>query len=186
MKKFIDRLRQNNAIILDTETTGLDNRAEILQIGIASLDGEELFNSLVRPGKAKRWPEAMRVHGISWSDVQDAPTISDLSEELKKVMEGKLVAIYNADFDTRLLQQSISIGGAASHYEWLNDNDWQCVMKAYAQYYGQRNTRYGGYRWQSLTKACQQQRVRVSNAHDALGDAKLTAALIRAIEQKLT
>ena len=57
-------------------------------------------------------------------------------------------------------------------------------MKAYAQYYGQRNTRYGGYRWQSLTKACQQQRVRVSNAHDALGDARLTAALIRAIEKK--
>lgn len=45
MKAFIKQLRQDNALILDTETTVLDCRAELLQIGIVSLEGEPLFNS---------------------------------------------------------------------------------------------------------------------------------------------
>lgn len=45
MKAFVKQLRQNNALILDTETTVLDCRAELLQIGIVSLEGEPLFNS---------------------------------------------------------------------------------------------------------------------------------------------
>ncbi len=45
MKAFIKQLRQDNALILDTETTVLGCRAELLQIGIVSLEGEPLFNS---------------------------------------------------------------------------------------------------------------------------------------------
>ena len=70
MKAFIEELREENALVLDTETTGLDNRAEILQIGIVSLEGEEIFNSYVKPARAKRWDEAMRVHGIKPADVK--------------------------------------------------------------------------------------------------------------------
>jgi len=185
MKKFINVLRQKNALILDTETTGLDNRAEILQIGIVSLEGEPLFNSYVRPTKAIRWYDAMRVHGIAWSDVKDAPTISELAGDLQQLLEGRLVAIYNADFDTRMLWQSIKTAGAHNHYEWLKDDNWTCVMQAYAEYWGERNSRYGDYRWQSLINACRQQGIKVIDAHDALGDALLTAKLIRTIEQKL-
>ena len=185
MKAFINQLRQTNAVILDTETTGLDNKAEILQIGIVSLEGEPLFNSYVKPAKARRWHDATRVHGIGWPDVQDAPTISQLAEQLKQLINGRPVAIYNADFDTRILRQSIKAAGAAGQYPWLQDQEWRCIMKAYATYWGQRDTRYGTYKWQSLSNACRQQAIKVSNAHDALGDALLTAALIRSIEKKL-
>lgn len=188
MRRFIENLRQSNALVLDTETTGLDNKAEILQIGIVTLNGDELFNSLVQPAKARRWSEAMQIHGISWRDVKDAPTIGQLADDLRCILDGRLVAIYNASFDTRMLHQSIRVDGATNQYQWLLDQDWEweCVMEAYAEYWGERNRRYGGYRWQSLTKACQQQDLRVSNAHNALGDAKLTAALIRKIEEKLS
>lgn len=188
MKRFIENLRASDAIVLDTETTGLDYRAEILQIGIVALNGDKLFDSLVRPAKTRRWSEAMQIHGISWSDVKDAPTMGQLAADLKHIIDGRLVAIYNAEFDTRLLHQSISAAGATNQYQWLLDQDWEweCVMEAYAEHWGERNRRYGGYRWQSLTKACRQQGIQVSNAHSALGDAKLTAALIRIIEQKLS
>ena len=185
MKAFIDQLRQSNAVILDTETTGLDNKAEILQIGIVSLEGETLFNSYVKPAKARRWDDAMRVHGIAWSDVQDAPTISQFAQKLKTIMNGRAVAIYNADFDTRILRQSIKADNASGQFPWLNNQQWRCVMKAYAAYWGQRDRRYGSYKWQSLSNACRQQGVKVTDAHDALGDARLTAALIRSIEKKL-
>ena len=185
MKDFIEELRETNAVVLDTETTGLDSNAEILQIGIVSLEGEELFNSLVKPAKARRWDEAMRVHGIAWSDVKDSPTIGQAAEQLKQIMNGRAVAIYNAEFDTRILWQSIKADGAATPYRWMRDQDWECVMEAYAEYWGQWNSRYGSFTWQSLANACRQQGVKVVDAHDALGDAQLTASLIRRIEKKL-
>lgn len=185
MKNLIRSLRKSNALILDTETTGLDGRAEILQIGIVNLEGDELLNTFVRPAKARRWPEAQRIHGLSWTDVKDAPTISELAPQLQDLLQDNLVAIYNADYDTRILRQSVKAANAQQQFHWLETANWPCVMKAYAQFYGQRNTRYGGFRWQKLENACRQQRVRVNNAHDALADAQMTAALIRAIEQKL-
>jgi DNA polymerase-3 subunit epsilon len=185
MKQFIKQLRETNALILDTETTGLDKSAEILQIGIVSLEGETLFNSLVKPARARRWDEAQRVHGITVSDVKDAPTIGQLAAELNELMHGRPVAIYNVKFDTRMLSQSIKAAKASSSYHWLYDQEWQCVMEAYAEYWGAWNSRYGSYRWQSLTDACRQQGVKVADAHDALGDARLTAALIRTVEKKL-
>ncbi len=185
MKTFIQKLRRSNALILDTETTGMDNQAEILQIAIVNLDGEELLNSLVRPSKARRWPDAQRVHGLSWPDVKNAPGINELAPQLQDLLENSLVAIYNADYDTRVLRQSIKAAQAQNRFRWLKTGNWPCVMKAYAQYYGERNYRYGGYRWQKLEKACRQQKVRVANTHDALADAQMTAALIRAIEKNL-
>ena len=184
MKAFIERLRKHDALILDTETTGLGQRAEILQIGMVTLDGEALFHSYVRPVKVKRWDEARRVHGISWSDVQDAPTMGELGQALEPLMQGRLTAVYNADFDKRMLWQSVRADSADGRFVWLRQQEWQCVMKAYAAYWGQRS-RYGGFRWQSLSNACRQQGVRVAGAHDALADAKLTAALIRSIENKV-
>ena len=185
MKDFIEELRETNALVLDTETTGLDSNAEILQIGIVSLEGETVFNSYVKPAKARRWDEAMRVHGIAPSDVINAPTIGQLLGELSKILFERHIAIYNADFDTRILWQSIKADKATRPYQWLHDQDWECVMEAYAEYWGQWNSRYGSYKWQSLINACRQQGVKVADAHDALGDAKLTAALIRTIEKKL-
>ncbi len=183
MKEFIKKLRGENALVLDTETTGLDNRAEIVQIGIASLEGEELFNSFLKPARARSWSDAQRVHGIAPADVKDAPTIGELAEPLKRIVHGRPLAIYNAKFDMKMLWQSIKAANATAQYQWLYDVNYECVMVEYAAYWGQRG-RYG-YKWQRLGNACQQQGVRVVAAHDALGDAKLTAALIRAIEKNL-
>jgi DNA polymerase III epsilon subunit-like protein len=90
----------------------------------------------------------MSVHGISWEDVKEAPAIDQLANTLKHILDGRLVAIYNADFDTRLLRQSIRIAGATEAYEWFLDQDWEWerVMKVYAEFWGERNRRYGGYR----------------------------------------
>jgi DNA polymerase III epsilon subunit-like protein len=128
----------------------------------------------------------MGVHGISPADVKEAPTIRELAKRLEGVMDGRLVAIYNAAFDMRMLWQSIAAGNADDRYRWLDFLDYECVMEEYAEYWGQRNRRYGGYKWQSLINACRQQGIKVAGAHDAVGDARMTAALIRTIEKKLS
>ncbi len=38
-----------NVAVLDTETTGLDDQAEVLEIALLSTQGEMLFDSLIRP-----------------------------------------------------------------------------------------------------------------------------------------
>ena len=60
-------------LILDTETTGLGDEAEICEIAVIRQDGSVVLDTLVRPtGKISE--DATRVHGITDADVRDAPS----------------------------------------------------------------------------------------------------------------
>ena len=60
-------------IILDTETTGLDLSAEIVQISLITIDGASLFDSLVKPTQPIP-PEVTANHHITDLDVAQAPS----------------------------------------------------------------------------------------------------------------
>jgi DNA polymerase-3 subunit epsilon len=51
-------------VILDTETTGLESNAEIIEIAIINIDEHILFNSLIKPENPVP-ADAFDVHGIS-------------------------------------------------------------------------------------------------------------------------
>lgn len=53
------------AIVIDTETTGLTDSDELLQISVIDDAGTVLFDSLVRPYFHTEWPEAQKVNGIT-------------------------------------------------------------------------------------------------------------------------
>jgi len=162
-------------LFLDTETTGLDPRAEIVEIAIIDHDGSMLLESLVKP--TRRTPrDAVRVHGIDDRMVADAPSWADLWPQVQGILSGRRVGIYNAEFDLRMIQQShiahgITNGRAGSRAF--------CIMKLYAEFYGERNRRYGGYRWQSLDKAARQCGIDLPNSHRAGDDAQLARAVLR-------
>ncbi|MCY4410095.1 MAG: 3'-5' exonuclease, partial [Caldilineaceae bacterium] len=60
-------------LFFDTETTGLNSSAEIVEVGIVDAEGNTLLESLVRP--IRRIPsDAVAVHGISNAMVRNAPT----------------------------------------------------------------------------------------------------------------
>ncbi len=63
----------NKPLFLDTETTGLDNFSEIVEICIVEHDGEILYESLVKPTRSIPF-DAVRIHGISDPVVQNAPS----------------------------------------------------------------------------------------------------------------
>lgn len=99
-------------IIFDTETTGLDNEDEIIQIGAIIIDTnnkeyyekfDELFSSNV-PIKI----EAMATHGIRNEQINDKPKFKD-SKFLNKLNElnnntNYLIA-HNLDFDLGMLKK---------------------------------------------------------------------------------
>lgn len=181
MKEFAKRLLSlgDSAVVLDTETTGLDQRAEVLEIGVLSLYGDVLMDQLVRPTAVESWREAQAVHGISPEMVADAPTLAAVLPALRDVVAGKTVVVYNADYDRRLLYQSARVCGA-DKLEWLflDEIDWRDVMDPYARFWGQAGYN-GRARWQKLTSACQQQGIVVADSHRSIGDCRMTLALLQ-------
>jgi DNA polymerase-3 subunit epsilon len=162
-------------VYLDTETTGLKGDAEIVEICVLDSDGSVLMESLVRPTGRISY-EARQVHGITDAMVQDAPAWPDVWPAVEKALTGRAVAIYNAEFDQRLMMQS----HARRRLRWTFPmSEVFCIMLLYAQYRGEWNARYGNYRWHSLDMAQIQCGLTLPNAHRAKADALLARAVLQ-------
>ena len=131
------RILQSNPLFFDTETTGLDSGAEIVEIGVVDVDGQTVLESLVRP--RRRIPSgATAVHGISDDMVLDAPTWVEIWPQVKRLLADRRVGIFNADFDLRMMRQSHEQHGLT--WEEMGGSAF-CVMKMYATFLWRR---YGG------------------------------------------
>ena len=169
---------ESNFVILDTETTGLYERAEIVELSIIDKHGNTLFDSLIKPkGRIPR--EAERIHGISNTDVENADSWPDVYESVRKILEVRSVAIYNAAYDTRIIQQTCNL----HDLDMIKFNP-VCVMLHYAKYWGEWNYSRGNYKWQKLTNAAKQQGIEIKNAHRALGDCVMTLAVLNKMFEK--
>lgn len=155
----------NEVIYLDVETTGLNRYGddEVVEVALVDQDGKTLLNSLVRPVNATEWKRAERVHGISPEMVANAPTLDELKDQIKALITGKHVRIYNAAFD----RQFIDLSGA---------REVSCVMLDYAEFRGIWSDYFDSYAWHKLTEAANYLRLDTDSeqAHRALADAKLT------------
>jgi len=163
-------------IYLDTETTGLGPHDSIVEIAIIDHDGSTLVDTLVRPS-GKISPKAMAVHKITDTMVREARRWPEVWPEVEAALRGRVLGIYNADFDMRMLKQT----HARNWMKWSQPQGLEvfCVMKLYAQFYGQWNSRQGKYRWQSLDLAGKQCGIPLSNTHRAKDDTLLTRALLQ-------
>ncbi len=95
-------LLAQHPVILDTETTGLDGRAEICQVAaISSRTERVLVDALVKPHRPIP-VDATRVHGITDADVSEAPQFSQImSGNLGELLDDTSIplCIYNAEYD---------------------------------------------------------------------------------------
>jgi len=164
-------------IYLDTETTGTGQTDRIIQIGIVDTSGETLFQSLVNPGMPIP-AESSAVNGITDEMVKDAPPWTKIWSDVEAILKGRVIGIYNAEFDLRLLRQTNKAYGLPMTIE---TNQAFCVMKLFAAFYGEWNARNNGFKSQKLEFAGRFFAIPIPNSHDAIDDARLTAALIHAI-----
>ncbi len=160
--------------VLDTETTGLGNRDEIIQIGIVDAGGNAVLDQLIKPSIPIP-PGAARVHGITDDDVINSPKFSSLYIKLSSLLAGETVIAYNMDFDWRMLQQTV----ARYRLPDIRIGKRDCAMKQYAKFKGKRSGQGRGYVWHKLTNALAQESIALGNAHNALGDALMTLELVR-------
>jgi DNA polymerase-3 subunit epsilon len=161
------------ALFLDTETTGLDGRAEIIDIAIVDRTGRVVLNSLVQPEREIP-PEATAIHGLTMADVRHAPRWSEIVSHLVRIVSGRLIVVYNADFDRRMIHQCCSRCGQPAP-----SVEWHCAMRAFAAF-RERPSCCGGYRWYPLEAAAAHFGV-PPGGHRALGDAETCRRVVLAM-----
>jgi len=154
-------------VILDLETTGLEDSDEIVQIGVIDLNGSIRINQNVRPTAHSKMPKrAVDIHGIIMELLRDCPNFRDLKRALKKAIGRKRIITYNAEFDKRLYTQTLHLAGG-----FRPKGAWECAMCQYAKFVGKWDSYHAGYRYQRLRGA----------SHRSVADCFAVLRLIRSM-----
>ncbi len=162
-------------VYLDTETTGLDPRSEIVEICILDSDGGVLVDRLVRPTIPVP-PDATRVHGIRNAMVASEPSWEKVWPEVDQALSGRTIAIYNADYDMARMRQS----HRSHRLDWQEPSGpVHCLMKLYAQYHGEWDPIRRSFRWLSLEQAARRCGIILPQRHRARQDAELARSVLR-------
>lgn len=169
-KIYTRNLLHQSPLILDTETTGLGKRDEVLSVAITDHTGKALFSSLVKPILHQSWLSAEAMNGISPAMVADCPTFAVIAQQVASLLNGRCVTGWNVNFDMTMLRQSATMHKLKKFDEWLGFPHLDCVMENYAQF----NKR----RFEELGVVCCRYGVAVHEAHTAVGDCQMIANLL--------
>jgi len=160
-------------VVFDLETTGLKPSRDdaIVQIGAVLLEaGAEAarFDMLVNPGRPI--PQvSTRYHGITNAMVARAPGVADAVAAFRDFAAGAVLIAHNAAFDLTALRAATRRDGAP----WVA-NPAMCSM-ILARWLDPREPDV------SLDGLCGRMGLGIDGRHQALGDARATAALWMAL-----
>lgn len=96
--------------VLDLETTGLTPGLDrIVEVSVVRMEPgaapTHVLDTLVNP---RRPVTATEIHGITDSDVADAPTFDEIAGDIVRAVSGCVVAAYNIYFDIRFLTHELA------------------------------------------------------------------------------
>ncbi len=145
-------------VAFDTETTGVENSAEIVNIAaiVYTSEGREIgrISELVKPpadedgNVSTGSPEAVNVHGITPDMVKDASSFADLAPQIYETLQGRTLVAHNINFDYPKVQRHLARSGhrmlssgpmvdtlrlAKYHYpipEGMKASEWPRTLKA--------------------------------------------------------
>ena len=167
-------------IFFDTETTGLNDDDEIVELAITDESGNTLYTQRFKPTQ-RMSAGASRITGITDDTLVDMPTFASEIDDIKSVFLNADQSIaYNIEFDIRMLCQTCAKYDLST--AWIYHMRTRCAMLMYSNYdYDWYDPEIRSRRYK-LTDACKRMQIRVENAHSAVGDCIMTANLVRAME----
>lgn len=98
--------------VIDLETTGFSNSDRIIEVGVVLTDPagrvEKRWRTLVQPNRGF---DNGFVHGITASDLVEAPQFEDIALRLADLLNGRVVVAHNASFEKRFLTHEFACAG---------------------------------------------------------------------------
>ena len=123
-RKALQLLQNPRVLILDLETTGLEEDAKIVDITLLRNNYQVAYSSLINP--LIPIPERCSlVHNIWDEDVEFSPTLEEISPLLLRMMRGCTLVIYNKGFDWPLIDRLV-VG--------LKPKEVVCAMELYSEF----------------------------------------------------
>lgn len=100
-------------IVFDTETTGLDSRADrVIEIGGVELVNRfptgRTFHQYINPQGRQVHPEALAIHGISDAQLADKPTFPQIVDSFLEFIDGATLVAHNATFDVAFINAELA------------------------------------------------------------------------------
>lgn len=96
----------DNFVILDTETTGLTENDEVIELGIVDMNGMVLYEKRFCPDVPIN-PWAAKVNHLSIAMLRNCPKFSEADwNEIRKIIGNRKILGHNIPFDARLIQQT--------------------------------------------------------------------------------
>lgn len=182
LKEWDQTLKGKKVICIDIEATDISTKAsaDIIQLSVCDIEGNELFNKLINPGYDI---PANEKHNITTDMVQDAPYLSDIWPDFHQLMQdADIVLAYSTESDFAYLQKSAE--KKLLDFD-LDYNDWLDVAELSKDLVGalrwQSEKMYWFYKTPKLTDAYEKvlNKPFPGDAHDALADARATAELFK-------
>lgn len=177
-----EMLLRPHVLILDTETTGLGDDAEVIEIALIDLQGQVRLNTLVQC-QGEIPPQVTALHGINKEMLEHAPTFPQLWRFLLYLLTNHEIIIYNSEYDVRMLHQTFRRSGAM-----LPELRTHCLMHRYSEYINEPSWQHPeSYRYQRLSVACDYFGIKQGGSHRALPDVLMTLEVLRklaAIEEE--
>jgi DNA polymerase-3 subunit epsilon len=158
------------ALVLDTETTGLDPvRDRIVSLAAVRLQGAELLRDpvldlLINPGRRIR-AASTAVHGISDKMVSEAPAYAAAAPQIMAALRGMALIGHHTVFDLAMLRRA----SAAAGIDW-QDPPWLDTALLYSALHPEA-------RVFDLEAVAGHVGVAIGGRHTALGDALATAEI---------
>lgn len=81
-------MNRERVLFFDLELTGVYDHDEIISISIVNAKGEVVMDTYVHPVHNKRWKRTEKIHGITPAMVADAPTLDQLTPQIKEIFAG--------------------------------------------------------------------------------------------------
>lgn len=160
-------------VVLDTETTGVDDDARIIDIAIVSMTGEVLFSALLDPG-VRLSEKVAELTGITDEMLAGKWTFNFVAPGLSTLLEGKKVVCWNVSFDKARLYHEFGLTS------YRVNCDWVCAMHLY---HILKMDRKG--RWPKLQAAMEAEGIQKTQTHRALGDCQDTLAVLQKLHGTL-
>jgi DNA polymerase-3 subunit epsilon len=153
--------------VIDFETTGFSpSKNRVIEIGVVRTDssGRVLgeYQTLIQPNQDVGRTD---IHGISATDLVDAPIFGEVLNDLAKILNGAILVAHNAKFDFSFLEHELDRAQAA-----FLDIDGLCTLELVYQVMPSGSRK--------LSHCCEHFGIPLGNLHSALDDARMAAQLL--------